>query len=167
MRKLRIYPDDVLKKEAEPVENPERWSELVEDMRQIVSEKEGVGLAAPQVGESVRLFLMRDGPDELQWSAYFNPEIIKIREKERIPESCLSFPGVQIEAKRGRVVTFRALTAAGKEVEKTVENLLAQCVQHEVDHLDGITLVDHASLAEKMEMQKQLLEEDEVENSGA
>ncbi len=158
MRELQIYPADVLKKEAEPVEDPGEWDELVADMRRIVSEEEGVGLAAPQVGESVRIFLMRDEPDKLQWSAYFNPEIIKVRETEKIPESCLSFPGVKIEAERGRVVTFKALTAAGEEVEMTVENLLAQCVQHEVDHLDGITLVDHASLSEKMEMQKQLEE---------
>ncbi|MGM0381828.1 MAG: peptide deformylase [bacterium] len=166
MRELIIYPDDLLKQKCEPVDGPAKYEELVEEMREIMIKNDGVGLAGPQVGELVRVFLMDEGwqpgkpapEQERKIRAYFNPEIIEIEEREEITEACLSFPGISIEVERGHKVKFRALDLEGKEVEKTVENLQAQCVQHESEHLEGITLADHASLSEKIEMQEKLEE---------
>ncbi len=164
MRKLKIYPDEVLKKKCRPVKKPGKWHDLISEMKKVMVENQGVGLAAPQVGETISLFLMdeaREGGEskpasKQDISAYFNPEILNIREKREISEACLSFPDISIEIERGRVLAFRALNRAGEEVEKTVTGLQAQCVKHESEHLRGVTLADHASLQEKMEMQKKL-----------
>lgn len=164
MRELCIYPDEVLKKKCQPVESPEKWQKLITEMKKIMVDHEGVGLAAPQVGEPIRLFLMDeahqpeapDQPVERKIKAYFNPEIVEIKDKGEISEACLSFPGITVEIERGRVVCFRALNSEGEEVQKTVKGLQAQCVQHESEHLDGVTLADHASLSEKLEMQEKL-----------
>lgn len=166
MRKLRIYPDRVLKQKCEPVKKPEKYKKLVGEMVKIMEKYHGVGLAAPQVGELDQLFLMDEGwvagkPASEQLKnikAYFNPEIIEVKKKQETTEACLSFPGVSIEIERNTMVSFRALNIRGEKVEKTVSNLQAQCVQHETEHLKGVTLADNASLTEKIEMQKKLKE---------
>lgn len=159
MRKLLTYPAEPLKKESRPVEEPADWGGLVEEMKQIISENNGVGLAAPQVGENIRLFLMRKTKEEETiYEVYFNPRIIEKREPEKMEESCLSFPEVTVEVERAREVTFEALAPSGETISETVEDLQAQCVQHEIDHLDGVTLLDYCSLGEKIEIDKKIKE---------
>ncbi len=163
MRKLLTYPAGPLKEKSRPVEDPEKYEDLVREMKKIITEHRGVGLAACQVGENVRLFLMRTGDEETEvYEAYFNPRIVEKTDMETMEESCLSFPEVSVEVKRASKVTFEAQDSAGDQVEETVEGLQAQCVQHEIDHLDGVTLIDYCSLSEKIEMDKKIKENDET-----
>lgn len=155
-RELLYYPDQSLKTPAQPVENPGAWDELVEDMKRLIRIHEGIGLAAPQVGESVRIFLLRLDPEEQLYEVYFNPEIKNIRHRETVSEGCLSFPEITVEIERGLEVDFSALTPGGRAIERTVDGLQAQCVQHEVDHLEGRTLVDRCDLTQKMEVDAQM-----------
>lgn len=155
-RELRYYPDPVLKDGCNPVEDPGAWAELIEEMEEILYEKNGVGLAAPQVGEPVQIFLLCLDQEDRVHEVYINPEIHDVNQPETIPEGCLSFPGVTVEIERGREVTFSALTPGGKEIQRTLTGLQAQCVQHEFDHLQGKSLVDHCDLAQKMEIDEQL-----------
>ncbi|MFP4687577.1 MAG: peptide deformylase [bacterium] len=155
-RELLYYPEEALKKKSRPVESTSEWKGLIKEMEKIMISEEGVGLAAPQVGVNIRLFLMRmDEAGEI-YEAYFNPEIIETAGEVTVSESCLSFPGVSIELTRARRLKFRARTPSGEVIEKTVNDLLAQCVQHETEHLNGITLFDNASLMEKMEIDRKL-----------
>ncbi len=155
MRKIKVFPDAALKQQALPVEQPANWNRLVAQMKSLVKQADGIGLAAPQVGVNRRIFLLQGEAGE-GWEIYFNPEITELAEPVEFTESCLSFPGVVIRVERGRKVIFRAIDESGNPVEKQLEGLRAQCVQHEIDHLDGITLYDHASFTEKVAMSEQL-----------
>jgi peptide deformylase len=163
-RELTLYPDDVLNTPCEEVTDPSEWDQLREDMVDLLYEKNGIGLAAPQVGESIQLFLLRLDPDKQLHEAYFNPVIESIEQKETLTEGCLSFPNVEVQIDRGLSVTFTALTPAGDSVERTVSGIQAQCVQHEVDHLKGKTLLDRCDLSQKMKINDRLsmLEDGEI-----
>lgn len=153
---LKLYPDDVLENECDPVDDPGRWDDLIDDMETVLYDHNGIGLAAPQVGETIQLFLLRLDADKHLHEAYFNPEILELETEETLTEGCLSFPNIEIEVDRATRVTFEAVTPAGKDVERTVEGLQAQCVQHEIDHLNGRTLIDRCNLSQKMEIQDKL-----------
>ncbi len=154
--KLCYYPDPILKKKCGKVEPGADYKDLIKEMEKVLIEEEGVGLAAPQVGVDIQLFLMRMDESGKLYEVYFNPEIIEAANYEMVSESCLSFPGVSIEVERARRVKFRARVPSGKIVEKNVTDLLAQCAQHEIEHLSGITLFDNASLSEKMDINEKL-----------
>ncbi len=149
---LVLYPDELLEQAAPPVEDPAEWKDLIERMKGSLRRLEGIGLAAPQVGTSIRIFVMTLDPENDLHEAYLNPEIVSVRGEETVTEGCLSFPDITVEITRGREVDFRALTPGGESVERTVEGLQAQCVQHEVDHLQGKTLLDHCGLQQKLEI---------------
>jgi len=155
-RKLIYYPDDVLKKECRPVDEPGQWVDLIDDMRTILYKNNGVGLAASQVGEPIQLFLLNLDPEDQVDEVYINPEIVEVHNPETISEGCLSFPDVTVDIERGTEVTFRADTPGDKRIERTLEGLQAQCVQHEFDHLHGQTLVDHCGLEQKMKIDEAL-----------
>lgn len=155
-RRLVLFPSEGLNEECEPVSDPSEWDDLRDRMAEVLYEKNGIGLAAPQVGESIQLFLLRLDPEKRLHEAYFNPEILDVQNNESLTEGCLSFPNIEIKVDRGTEVTFEALTPAGESVERTVTGLQAQCVQHEVDHLHGRTLLDRCSLTQKMEIQDRL-----------
>ncbi len=145
-RELVLYPSEGLNEECEAVSDPTNWDSLQEQMVEALYDKNGIGLAAPQVGESIQLFLLRLDPEKRLHEAYFNPEILDVRNHETLIEGCLSFPNIEIEIDRGTEITFEALTPTGESVERTMTGLQAQCVQHEVDHLHGRTLLDRCSL---------------------
>lgn len=157
-RELVYYPDPILKDGCDPVEKPGEWSELIDDMEEVLYENNGVGLAAPQVGEAVQIFLLRLDIEEQVHETYINPEIQSIGNRETVSEGCLSFPDITVEIERGLSVNFTALTPGGKEIERSLEGLQAQCVQHEVDHLHGNSLIDHCDLTQKMEIDEALKE---------
>lgn len=163
-RELVLYPSDGLEQKCEPVSDPTEWDDLRERMAEVLYDRNGIGLAAPQVGESIQLFLLRLDPDQRLHEAYFNPEILEVRDRETLTEGCLSFPNIEVGLERGTEVTFEALTPTNERVERTVTGLQAQCVQHEVDHLRGKTLLDRCSLTQKMEIQDRLemLEDGEI-----
>lgn len=146
IRTILHYPDPRLRQKASPIEaiTPE-IQRLVDDMAETMYAAPGVGLAAPQIGEGVRLFLVdiasEDEPSDLR--VFINPEIVRREGEEVGPEGCLSFPGMSEDIKRAKKVTVRAQDRAGKVFEVEADGLLAVAIQHENDHLDGVLMVDH------------------------
>jgi peptide deformylase len=110
---------------------------LAKDMFLIMWSNGGIGLAAPQVGIAVRLFVM--GPQEGPHYVCINPEILELGGEEMGPEGCLSFPALWLNIRRPTWVTARYQTLDGQIVEQRFEGLLARCYIHELDHLDGKT----------------------------
>lgn len=150
MTKLPIvtYPDPVLAQVAQPVaEITPEISQLITDMVQTMYEGDGVGLAAPQVGKSLRLITVDEtGPKERKsLIVLLNPEFVERTGSKESEESCLSLPTFSCKVKRYEAVTVKGLNEKGEAVEIQAEGLLAVIFQHEIDHLDGKTLVDHAS----------------------
>ena len=150
MTKLTIltYPDPVLAEKTKPVaEITPEISTLITDMIQTMYESDGVGLAAPQVGHSLRLITLDEtGPKERKSPmVILNPEFFDSAGSKESEESCLSLPTFSCKVKRFETVTVRGMNEKGEAVELKAEGLLAVILQHEVDHLEGRTLVDHAS----------------------
>ncbi len=142
MYPLRLFGDPVLKQRAREVEEFDAdLVTLVHGMYDTMDLEEGIGLAAPQVGVRKRLFTFDlhegDGPDVV-----INPEIVA-REGEVLSiEGCLSVPGYRFEVIRSERVTMRGLDLDGNEVVLEGDDLLAHMIQHEIDHLDGVLLLD-------------------------
>lgn len=141
------YPDTVLLTVGRPVADNEfndELSKLAEDMFETMEAAGGVGLAAPQVGVSRRLFVM-DTPSEdgeRQRHVLVNPEIVRVEGEQVGDEGCLSFPGLFQTVRREMRVIARARNLKGEEFELDVENLAARCILHETDHCDGIVFLD-------------------------
>jgi peptide deformylase len=152
MSLLRIahYPEPVLLSVGKPVLDGEFNSDLerlVGDMFETMYEAGGVGLAAPQIFESRRLFVM-DVPDEDGKSnklAFVNPEIVRVEGEQVGEEGCLSFPGLFQTVQRQMRVIVRAQDVKGTEMELDLRDLAARCVLHETDHCDGIVFLDRMS----------------------
>ena len=149
MAKLKIvhYPDPVLLTVGKPVGEDEFKTDLqklVADMFETMYEAGGVGLAAPQVGVSKRLFVMdcSGGEDETRKIALINPEIVAQEGEQTGDEGCLSFPGIYTKVKREVRTVVRFQDAFGREQEIDVNDLDARCVLHETDHCDGIVFLD-------------------------
>lgn len=129
--------------------------QLVDDMFETLAAANGVGLAAPQVGLSQRLFVIALPPDEQAHKpgrryVLCNPEIVKAQGQETDEEGCLSLPGYVGEVTRAAVVTVKALDAQGRPVRVKGEGLLARALQHELDHLDGILFTDRLESLDKL-----------------
>lgn len=139
---LVTYPDPILRKIAKPIENPTdpEIRDLVFEMLETMEKNNGLGLAAPQVGRSLRLCTIKlDGETYI----LINPEIVKKSWRKEIgEEGCLSFPEIFVPVKRHRKVKVKALNKEGEEITLKAEGLLARAFQHEIDHLDGITIED-------------------------
>jgi peptide deformylase len=156
--KIVHYPDPVLLTIGKPVgeeEFNEDLRRLVEDMFETMYDAQGVGLAAPQVGVSKRLFVM-DVPLEEGKSnkiALINPEIIVQEGEQTGDEGCLSFPGIYTTVRREVRTVVRYKDVFGKEQELDCTDLSARCVLHETDHCDGIVFLDRMSML-KREMAK-------------
>lgn len=132
----------VLRKKTQKVERvTKELRSLIRDMRATVKDAEGLGLAAPQVGLSLRICLARIGD---HMTALINPEITwKSDGTWTHEEGCLSLPGVTVEVERARTITVKYLDERGRAQERRLEEWEARIVQHEVDHLEGILIVDH------------------------
>jgi peptide deformylase len=154
-RSIVTYGNQVLRKRAEPVEAvTPALQKLADEMLATMYEASGVGLAAPQVGESVRLFVMDVSREDAKRDprVFFNPEIIYASpEKETAEEGCLSVPDVWADVSRPGKISVRALDREGRPFElDNVDGLFARCVQHEIDHLDGVLFVDKISSTDRM-----------------
>ncbi|MEB2311077.1 MAG: peptide deformylase [Sorangiineae bacterium] len=159
IREILHYPDPRLREVAKPVEAvTDEIRVLVEDMAETMYDAPGVGLAAPQIGVSLRIFVIdiaaEDEPSELR--VFINPEIFERDGVQTWNEGCLSFPGVSEEIKRAAHVKLRALDAKGKPFELEAEGLLAVAVQHETDHLNGVLMIDKLSAIKKRMMGRKL-----------
>ncbi|HRZ95767.1 MAG TPA: peptide deformylase [Candidatus Moranbacteria bacterium] len=139
---ILTYPNVILKKKAEKIKDPKdpEIKELVFDMLETLEKNNGLGLAAPQVGKSVRLCVIKlDGKTYV----LVNPKIkSKSWKKEIIEEGCLSFPGQFMPIKRSKKVKVEAQDKNGEKIKIEAEGLLARAFQHEIDHLDGILFVE-------------------------
>jgi peptide deformylase len=124
---------------------------LIDDMIDTMHEIEGVGLAAPQVGVPLQVVVIQM-PDEEEVITLINPEIVKTSEdSEMMMEGCLSLPGYRAEVKRLTSVIVKARDREGKLIRIKGEGLMAQALQHEVDHINGIVFVDHLESMDKLE----------------
>jgi peptide deformylase len=152
VRTILHYPDPRLREKAQPVAvvTP-AIQQLVDDMAETMYAAPGVGLAATQIGEPHRIFVIDtagdDEPSELR--AFINPEIIARDGDITWEEGCLSFPKVVEEIRRSERVTVRALDRDGNPFELEAEELLAVAIQHELDHLDGVLMIDRLGALKK------------------
>ena len=144
---IRIWGDPILKKKATAVDRlTPADKKLIQDMFDTMDAADGAGLAAPQVGVSRRIFVFRIGDE---FHALINPKITRKSGEVEGEEGCLSIPGVQASVKRAKKVTVSGRDQNNKSVEYTLEDSeetgrAATCIQHEIDHLDGIMYLERA-----------------------
>jgi len=147
--KIRTLPDPVLRQKARKVNKVDgSIQKLIDDMIDTMHTNAGVGLAAPQVGVSLRVAVIELPGEEI--IPLINPEIVKRQGERVVQEACLSVPGYQGEIERSVTVKVKALDRQGKEFRLKGEELLAQALEHEIDHLNGIVYVDHIEGPEKL-----------------
>jgi peptide deformylase len=148
IRTILHHPDPRLRVKAEPV--PEVTPEilrLIGDMAETMYAGHGVGLAATQIGEPVRIFILhiatltKDAPTRLM--VFINPEVSERTGTQTGTEGCLSLPGRKQNVTRAQRVTIQAMGRDVKTFKRTVSGFLAKAIQHELDHLDGVLMIDH------------------------
>jgi peptide deformylase len=150
--KIRTYPDEVLKKKAEPVKQIDSAiQKLIDDMIETMHTSSGIGLAATQVGISKRIIVIDLSSIEKDLSPIIliNPEIVESDSLIDSEEGCLSIPGYRSVIKRAGRVVVKGLDREGKEIKIEGTGLLARALQHEIDHLDGILFVDRMGAIKK------------------
>lgn len=150
IRRIRHLGDEVLRVPGEAVsEFDDDLRALVKDMFETMYHAEGIGLAAPQIGLSLRLCVLDVQDDEGSDAgrlALVNPEIVRTsRQTDKSTEGCLSIPGLEEFVTRSAMVTVRATGPNGEPIEVEADGLLARALQHELDHLDGILFIDRVS----------------------
>jgi peptide deformylase len=152
---VRRYGDPILRQKAQPVEavTPEIRQALA-DMLETMYHQVGIGLAAPQVGISLRIILVDDGPRGPR--ALINPAIVEQRGTIRGEEGCLSIPGFFGEVERSEWVRVEALDAEGRPLTFEAKGLQARVIQHELDHLDGVLFIDRLPPVTRDRMKKKI-----------
>ena len=147
------YPDKRLRIPGKPVtEFGPELHKLIGDMAETMYAAPGVGLAAPQIGVSKRIFIVdvavdEDEPSDLR--VFINPELVALEGETSFDEGCLSFPGVREEIDRAARVKVRAVDQGGQPFELEADGLLAIAIQHENDHLDGKLMIDRMSVLKR------------------
>lgn len=162
MAKLKIleYPDPRLRTKATPVEAVDDGiRRLIDGMLETMYEASGIGLAATQVDVHKRLIVTDISHDRSEPHVFVNPVIVSKIGVEETEEGCLSVPGIFDRVERAEVVRVRALNRDGEEFELEIQGLLAVCVQHEIDHLDGKLFVDYLSELKRQRIRKRLEKE--------
>ncbi len=147
--KICTLPDPVLRQKAKKVANIDgSVRKLVDDMIDTMRAVSGVGLAAPQIGVSLRIAVIEMPGEEV--ITLINPQIIKKQGERMIEEACLSVPGYQGEVKRAVTTKVKAQDRQGREFRIKGEGLMAQALEHEIDHLNGILYIDHVENEENL-----------------
>ncbi|EHC7290487.1 peptide deformylase [Vibrio parahaemolyticus] len=151
------FPDDRLRTVAKPVDavTPE-IQKIVDDMIETMYDEEGIGLAATQVDIHKRIVVIDISETRDEPMVLINPEILEKRGEDGIEEGCLSVPGARALVPRAAEVTVKALDRDGKEFTFDADDLLAICVQHELDHLQGKLFVDYLSPLKRKRIQDKL-----------
>ena len=161
LRKIIIEPDPILRKKCDPLEKvDDQTRKLMKDMLETMYNAPGIGLAAIQVGILKRLVVIDISKDQEKKEPLFliNPEIIHTSNKTSIyEEGCLSLPGQFAEIERPAECVLKYVDYQGIQKEMKAEGLLATCIQHEVDHLDGILFIDYLSKLKKDMIIKKLV----------
>ncbi len=158
--KILHYPAAVLRQRAEPVKQVDQSiRDLAERMIELTREADGLGLAAPQVGASLRLFVAQSPQEEEPMRVYINPELsASTSELESREEGCLSLPGIHVQVRRPAGATITALDLDGKPFTLSHTGLLARVWQHELDHLNGVLIIDKMGPMDRLATRKALKE---------
>jgi len=150
---IRVLGDPILREPTIPVSTiTDELRQLIADMFETMYAAEGIGLAAPQIGRRERIAVV--DVDE-QPMVFINPEIIMKEGRAKDGEGCLSIPEISGDVERAARIVVRALDQHGKPFELEADELLARCIQHEVDHLDGKLFIDYLSLLKRRSVARQ------------
>ncbi|WP_420633728.1 peptide deformylase [Candidatus Palauibacter sp.] len=143
---IRMFGDPVLREKCAPVDGiDDDLRKLAADMQETMYEAEGIGLAAPQVGVPIRLFVYDVRDPDIPPGVLVNPEIVETEGTVKEEEGCLSIPGLAEIVERSESIVARGLDLDGEPVEIRAEGMLSRCIQHEKDHLDGLLFLDRVS----------------------
>jgi len=157
-----LHPDPVLRRKAKRVSHvDESLNRLIDNMIDTMYHASGCGLAAPQVGVSLKIAVI--GMPEEEVIVLVNPEVVKKSGERVVIEGCLSIPGYRGEINRAEQVTVKAFDRNGKAFRIKADDLLAEVLEHEIDHLNGILYIDHLESPDKLE--KIEISEDKYESS--
>jgi peptide deformylase len=158
------FPDPQLRLKARPVTQvDDQVRQMVKDMFETMYKAPGIGLAATQVNIQLEVIVMDVSEDKDQPLCLINPKIIKAEGTEEMQEGCLSVPGFYENVTRAESVKVQALNENGESFELAADNLLAVCIQHEMDHLQGKLFVDYLSPLKRQRIKKKLIK---LEKSG-
>ena len=153
-----IYPDERLKTIAEPVtEFNNELQTLIDDMFETMYQEEGIGLAATQVDVHKRVITIDITGEKTEQLVLINPELVESEGETGIEEGCLSLPGLRGFVPRKEKVTVKALNRHGEEFILNADGLLAICIQHEMDHLNGVVFADYLSPLKRNRMKEKLV----------
>ena len=159
MSKLSIleFPDPRLRRVAKPVDEvTDEERQLAADMLETMYAARGIGLAATQVNQGIRLLVLDLSEERDDPRVFINPEILERDGSQTCEEGCLSVPGIYAEVERAEHIKVRALGLDGNSFELEADGLLAVCIQHEIDHLDGKVFVDYLSPLKRSMVEKRL-----------
>ena len=157
IRNLRYDRDPILRKKSKQVEKvDERIKNIIKDMFDTMYKYDGVGLSAPQIG-ILRRIIVVDTREKDEKFAIINPEIEKVEGKKEYTEGCLSFPDVYGTVERPKKAIIRGLDENGKSIRIKAEDILAEAILHEIDHLNGILFID---MVKKGSLEKQIGDDD-------
>ncbi len=163
---ILCFPDPRLRNKATPVEQvDDTIRTLVDDMLETMYGAPGIGLAATQVNVPRRVVVIDLSEERNQPLCLINPEILETRGDEEMEEGCLSVPGVYEMVQRAEWIRVRAMNRDGEPVEFETDDLLAVCIQHEIDHLDGKLFVDYLSVLKRSRIKNKLQKQQREDTS--
>lgn len=149
-KEIHQHPDDVLRGKAKKVSRIDASiKKLIDDMIDTMHEARGVGLAAPQIGVPLRVIVLQ-ASDEEEPIVLINPEIVKLENESEVTEGCLSVPGLAGDIMRAQKVVAKGIDREGHRVKIKAEGLMAQAIQHELDHLNGTLYIDRVEDESKL-----------------
>ncbi len=156
---IAIYPEPVLRRKAKHLTEINRETyQRVAEMLELMYQAHGIGLAAPQVGWSVRLFIIDANGSSAEEKVFINPTIIEETGEVNKEEGCLSFPGILSKVTRAQKIKAHAYNLKGQKIEVEAEGLDARAWQHELDHLNGCLFIDKMSPANRLAISNQIKE---------
>ena len=152
--KIQKYGNPILRQKCEPVKKVNNEiRKLIDDMLETMYKNNGVGLAAPQVGVKKRIIVIDVGNGPL---ALVNPKITKRKGEDILEEGCLSLPGILVKIKRATKINIEGLNREGKRISIEATYLAARALQHEIDHLNGILIIDKINFFKRQKLKKKL-----------
>lgn len=157
LRDILTYPDPRLRTIAKPVVTFDAdLRELVTDMTETLYAAPGIGLAATQIDVHLRVIIIDISPDQNDLHVFVNPQLTDLQGETENEEGCLSVPGIYDNVQRSEKVSVSAMDTKGKSFELDADEMLAVCIQHEIDHLDGKVFVDYLSPLKQQRIGKKM-----------
>jgi len=155
LREIRILGDSALRTKAAETEFTPEVKALIDDLFDTMYAADGIGLAAPQIGVSLRVFVYDTREEDVEPGAFVNPRIVDESGSVKESEGCLSIPGLTELVRRDDEIVIEGLDREGNSTRIETAGLLSRCLQHETDHLDGVLFIDRVSaIKRKMLLQK-------------